>query len=49
MSVFLLIIFIVGCRNMKDEKTEEEQTNKTDSKEEQIKKSFEETARYVSN
>ncbi|HDK4728193.1 TPA: tandem-type lipoprotein Lpl8, partial [Staphylococcus aureus] len=43
MSVFLLIIFIVGCRNMKDEQKKEEQTNKTDSKEEQIKKSFEKT------
>ncbi|HDI7557485.1 TPA: tandem-type lipoprotein Lpl8, partial [Staphylococcus aureus] len=43
MSVFLLIIFIVGCRNMKDEQKKEEQTNKTDSKETQIKKSFEKT------
>ena len=33
---------------MKDEQKKEEQTNKTDSKEEQIKKSFE-NVRYVSN
>ncbi|MGT2596743.1 Csa1 family protein [Staphylococcus aureus] len=46
MSVFLLIIFIVGCRNMKDEQKKEEQTNKTDSKEEQIKKSFENIDMY---
>ncbi|HCZ2903378.1 TPA: tandem-type lipoprotein [Staphylococcus aureus] len=38
MSVLLLIIFIGGCGNMKDE-----QTNKTGSKEEQIKKSFAKT------
>ncbi len=38
MSVLLLIIFIGGCGNMKDE-----QINKTDSKEEQIKKSFAKT------
>ncbi|HDJ1568928.1 TPA: tandem-type lipoprotein, partial [Staphylococcus aureus] len=38
MCVLLLIIFIGGCGNMKDE-----QTNKTDSKEEQIKKSFAKT------
>ncbi|HCY6405039.1 TPA: tandem-type lipoprotein [Staphylococcus aureus] len=37
-SVLLLIIFIGGCGNMKDE-----QTNKTGSKEEQIKKSFAKT------
>ncbi len=42
MSVLLLIIFIGGCGNMKDEQ-KEEQTNKTDSKEEQIKKSFAKT------
>ncbi|HDC8285927.1 TPA: tandem-type lipoprotein, partial [Staphylococcus aureus] len=28
MSVLLLIIFIVGCRNMRDEQKKEEQTNK---------------------
>ncbi len=43
MSVLLLIIFIGGCGNMKDEQKKEEQTNKTDSKEEQIKKSFAKT------
>ncbi|MBR9542739.1 Csa1 family protein, partial [Staphylococcus aureus] len=43
MSVLLLIIFIGGCGNMKDEQKKEAQTNKTDSKEEQIKKSFAKT------
>ncbi|SBC58386.1 Tandem lipo protein within Pathogenicity island [Staphylococcus aureus] len=43
MSVLLLIIFIGGCGNMEDEQKKEVQTNKTDSKEEQIKKSFAKT------
>ncbi|MBU6128715.1 tandem-type lipoprotein Lpl10, partial [Staphylococcus aureus] len=43
MSVLLLIIFIGGCGNMKDEQKKEAQTNKTNSKEEQIKKSFAKT------
>lgn len=38
MSVLLLIIFIGGCGNMKDEQKKEAQTNKTNSKEEQIKR-----------
>ncbi|EHT48451.1 hypothetical protein SACIG1096_0970 [Staphylococcus aureus subsp. aureus CIG1096] len=47
MSVLLLIIFIGGCGNMKEEQKEEQKkeanTNKTDSKEEKIKKSFAKT------
>ncbi|HCX0638916.1 TPA: tandem-type lipoprotein, partial [Staphylococcus aureus] len=43
MSVLLLIIFIGGCGNMKEEQKKEANTNKTDSKEEQIKKSFAKT------
>ncbi|EWK74908.1 tandem-type lipoprotein [Staphylococcus aureus] len=43
MSVLLLIIFIGGCGNMKEEQKKEANTNKTDSKEEKIKKSFAKT------
>ncbi|HHW5460458.1 TPA: tandem-type lipoprotein [Staphylococcus aureus] len=47
MSVLLLIIFIGGCGNMKEEQKKEQKkeanTNKTDSKEEKIKKSFAKT------
>ncbi len=38
MSVLLLIIFIGGCGNMKEEQKKEANTNKTDSKEEKSKR-----------